>query len=237
MKLYPIRTSIFSPGNDLAGFVIRSLKKRKLQNGDVLAITSKIVSLAENQIVKKSAAPDKGKLIKREADIYIGAGAHNCHLTLKHGLLIPSAGIDESNSSGDFYILYPRDPFASAKKLWQQLRHHYGLKQLGVVLTDSRSTPLRRGVTGVSLAHFGFAGVESLVGQPDLFGREMKAAHINHADAIAGMAVYAMGETNESRPLALLRDLKLQFSDKTKRNEVCIKPEDDLYLPLLRSFR
>ncbi|MGE0634288.1 MAG: coenzyme F420-0:L-glutamate ligase [Pseudobdellovibrionaceae bacterium] len=234
MKINPIRTSVFRTGDSLSEFVIKQLGKKKLKEKDVLAITSKIVSLSENELVPKSKYPNKVDIVKKEADVYLGAGAFNCHLTIKHGILIPSAGIDESNADGDYYILYPKDPFASAKKLWQDLKKHYKIKKLGIILTDSHTTPLRRGVTGISLAHWGFEGVESLIGEKDIFGREMKFTHINHADAIASAAVYLMGETAERKPLCVISDLNIKFSNKDTSQDCRIEPEEDIYLPILR---
>ncbi len=233
MQVKGIPTEIFEVGQSLAPFVIKSMGRRGLKDGEVLAVTSKIVSLSEKNLVKKSDVLVKADLIRREADIYIGHGAYDCHLTIKHGLLIPSAGIDESNSPNEDYILYPVDPFESARNLWKKLKSHYKIRKLGVVITDSHTTPLRRGVTGISLAHFGFSGVESLVGKKDIFGRKLKFTYINHADALAGMAVYCMGESAEKRPLALIQGANLKFNSKETRHQCAIPPHEDLYLPLL----
>jgi F420-0:gamma-glutamyl ligase len=233
MKLIAIKTNIFNLGEDLFTFVIKNLGQKKLKEGDVLAVTSKIVSLNEKNIIYKSDVIDKESLVKKEADVYFGKGAYDCHLTIKHGIMIPSAGIDESNANGEYYILYPHKPYESAKKLWTKLKKHFGLKKLGIILTDSHTTPLRRGVTGISLAHCGFHGIESLVGSKDIFGRSMKYTYLNHADALAVMAVYEMGETCEQKPIAILRDFKLNFTNKNTQSECLIALEEDIYLPIL----
>lgn len=233
MKTIPLRTSVFRIGDDLTEFILKNLKKRTLKEGDVLAITSKIVSLAENRVVSKKDYPDKATLIRKEADVYIGPAAYDCHLTIKHGILIPSAGIDESNSEGDLYILFPEDPYTSAQKLWKVLRKHFGIKKLGILMTDSHTTPLRRGVTGISLAHFGFRGTKSLVHRPDIFGRQLKYTYVNHADALAASAVYLMGEADEQTPMALIRGLDLEFTSRDTRNDCQIPLKEDIYMPLL----
>ncbi|RYG66695.1 cation:proton antiporter, partial [bacterium] len=74
------------------------------------------------------------------------------------------------------------------------LRKEFSLKNLGVVLTDSHSSPLRLGVTGLSLAHWGIRGTQSLVGAPDIFGKELKFTSVNVVDSLATMAVFTMGE-------------------------------------------
>lgn len=234
MNVLPIPTSVFHFQDSLTDFIVDHLQDRKLQNGDVLAITSKIVSLAEGRLIEKSKIPEKEALIREEADVYIGKGAYECHLTIKHGLLIPSAGVDESNSESDSYILFPKDPFASAEEIYFQLKERLGLERFGILITDSHTTPLRRGVTGIALAHFGFKGVKSLIQQKDIFGRPLQFTYINHADALATMAVYLMGEANEQIPMVILRGRSdLEFSTADTRSDCLIPAQDDLYLPLL----
>jgi F420-0:gamma-glutamyl ligase len=233
MKVVSVRTKVFNVGENLFQFVVQNLGSRKLLDGDVLAITSKIVSLSEANIIGKDQVRNKEELVKKEADVYFGKGAYECHLTVKHGIMIPSAGIDESNADGDYYILYPKDPYLSARKLWAKLKKHYRIKKLGIILTDSHTTPLRRGVSGISLAHCGFHGVESLVGSKDIFGREMKYTYLNHADVLAVIAVYQMGETNQRKPMAILRNFKLKFTEKNTRSECLIDVKEDIYLPIL----
>jgi len=229
-----LRTGIFHVGDDLLKFLKENLKDTNLE-GKVLAITSKIVSLAEKRIVNKSDI-SKLDLVKREADIYIGPGGFGTELTVKHGLLIPSSGIDESNAEENFYILYPEDPYKSAHKIWNFLKNEFKIKNCAVVLTDSHTTPLRRGVTGVSLAHWGFKATRSLIGKADLFGRELKFTHVDLVDAIATMAVLIMGEADDCVPLAVVSGVKLEYSEISTGEEVKIEPELDLYHPLLKEF-
>lgn len=230
----PIHTSIYRSGESLLDFLVQALQGIELE-GQVLAITSKIVSLAENRTVAKSAISKKD-LIKKEADIYLTPGQYDIELTITQGLLIPSAGIDESNSADQSYILYPEDPFASAHLIWQGLRRAFSLKNFGVILTDSHSMPLRRGVTGIALAYWGFHGVESLVDTPDLFGNKLKFTHLDIVDTLAAMAVLVMGEANEACPLAVVSGAKVKFSEATDPSELILPPDKDLYYPLLRKF-
>ena len=238
MQSIAVRTPVFRVGQDLLEFLTEGLRSFEPREGDVIAITSKIVSLAEGRIVAKSEVPEKVELIKREADVYLGKGAYECHLTVKHNILIPSAGIDESNSKDDAYILFPLDPFKSAKEIHSGLTKNFGLKNLGVIVTDSHTTPLRRGVTGIALSHFGFKGVKSLIGQNDIYGRPLQFTYVNHADALAVMAVYEMGEANEQVPVAILRGRSdLVFSTEDTLNDCRIPLEDDLYLPILQKVK
>jgi len=201
----------------------------------VLAITSKVISLSEGQVVPKTAI-EKTALVKQESDQYLGEVGYGCHLTVKHGLFIPSAGIDESNAEGDYYILFPKDPYLTAHTIRDSLAREWGLINFGVIITDSHTSPLRAGVTGITLAHSGFKGIENKVGTPDLFGRPLKMTRINAADALSTTAVYCMGESNECTPLAILRSTGIVFEreHKERKTECAIPPEEDLYFPLYR---
>ena len=235
LQAQPLKTEIYRLGDDFSAFLFKHLKGASLEER-VLAVTSKIVSLAEGRFVSKSAVKSKQDLIQKEADRYLGETGYGCHLTVKESLLIPSAGVDSSNAEGEFYIMYPKQPFESAKAIHSKLKRKFHLKKFGVLLTDSRTLPLRRGVTGAALAYFGFKGVQSRVGAPDLFGRELKITQINVADALAAAAVFSMGEGAESRPLALLR-ASVVFEEKSDFNkELHIPFEEDLYKPLLEKF-
>jgi F420-0:gamma-glutamyl ligase len=231
-----IRTDIFQLGENLADFIIRSVPRSSLSEGCILAVTSKIVSLAEEAIVPKSDI-SKLDLVERESDRVICINEHyGTALSIKQGLLIPSAGIDESNAkNGEYYILYPKDPFASAQRLHAKLTQHYGLKNLGIILTDSHTQPLRRGVTGISLAHWGFKATRNLVGTEDLFGQKLKMTYVNVVDSLAVAAVFMMGEASERCPLAVLETDGIEFTESACAEEIAIPLYEDLYGPLLKT--
>lgn len=226
-----LRTELFEPGGDLLKFILASVPRAEVGERMILAVTSKIVSLAEKRLVPRESI-DKTALVKREADVFLGEAGYGCMLTVKEGLFIPSAGIDESNSAGGDFILYPARPFEAARSLWEGLRKEWGLRELGVMLTDSRTFPLRWGVTGVCLSYWGFRAVKSMIGTEDLFGRQLQMTKINRADALAAAVVLVMGEGSERRPLALLRGMECEFTEATDPSELRIEPKDDLYWPL-----
>jgi F420-0:gamma-glutamyl ligase len=236
MNVKPIRTRVFHPGEDLSAFIVSSVPRETVREEMIVAVTSKIVSLAENCVVARSEVTDKKSLVRAESDQFLGEIGHGCFLTVKHGLMIPSAGIDESNSESGGYILFPRDPFASAQKLWSALKTAWGVKALGVLLTDSHTSPLRRGVTGIGLSYWGFEGIRNLVGSPDLFGRELKMTRMNLTDGLAAAAVLMMGEGNERMPVAVITGAPVRFVDHTDKSELQIPLEEDLYYPLFRTL-
>lgn len=235
LSVRAIQTRLFKRGESLTEFVVQHTPNSWIREGIIIAVTSKIVSLAEERLVAKSSIAKKD-LIEKEADHNFGEIGYGCYLTIKHGLFIASAGIDESNSENEEYILYPEDPFWSAKKLGLELRERWKIKNLGIIMTDSHTTPLRRGVTGISLAHWGFHAVRNMIGKEDLFGRKLQMTTINVADGLAAAATLMMGEANECRPLALLECGDIEFSERDDGLDVRIPAKDDLYLPFFKDI-
>jgi dihydrofolate synthase / folylpolyglutamate synthase len=213
-----------------------------LEEGSIVAVTSKIVSIIEGSIVKMEEA-DKEALVEKEADLYLprGSNKYDVCVSVKNGIFIASGGIDESNGNG-YYILWPRDPQASANAIREHLVEKYNLKNIGVIITDSRLSPLRWGVTGVAIAHSGFAYLNSYVGKPDIFGRPMHVEKVNVPDTLAATAVGIMGEGDEQTPLGVITGATfVQFQDQNPSEEELAKlhiaMEDDIYAGMLTSTK
>ncbi len=212
-----------------------------LEEKDIVVITSKIMSVSERRVVHKNAC-SKQELVQQEADAWIEGdfpNSYNMSLTIKNGVLIPSAGIDESNCP-EGYILYPKDVQTSAKNIWDHLRSFHKIKELGVLITDSHTTPLRRGVTGIALGWCGFEPLYNYIGQKDLFGRPLQVTMSNALDALSAAAVFVMGEGAEATPIGRIQKApKITFVDRspTQEEEALIKIpiEEDIYFPLLSS--
>ena len=230
MTIKAVKTPVFSSGMDLNRFIIKHTRSL-LKENVILAVTSKIVSLAEGRVRSKKNTCKK-QLIQKECDHDLGEGLYGCHLTIAHNLLIPSAGVDESNSKTGGYILYPKNPYHSVKHIRKNLCEKTGLKNLGVMITDSRTFPLRRGVIGAALAYSGFRAVINCVGKKDLFGSVLRVTKINAADALAAAAVLLMGEGAQSCPLAVITRPGVVFTHKDNTSELNIPPQEDLYAPL-----
>jgi len=237
MNIQPVKTPKITSGSHEI-FAVLDAAIPSLPEKSVVVVTSKIVSLCEGRTVKIGEA-DKNNLIKQESEQYIPTEMNplGVTLTITQNLLVPSAGIDESNGNG-YYILWPEDPQKSAVMIRSHLADKFGLTDLGILITDSRTTPLRWGVSGIALSYSGFSGLNDFIGKPDLFGRKMEMTMTNVADGLAAAAVVVMGETNEQTPIAIITDVDFVHFDEKKPTqqelEVWQIPMDiDLYGPLL----
>ncbi len=239
MRVQPIKTHrITAQDHDLFAILDRHLTN--LQEGAIVAITSKIISICQGRMVPVGEA-EKQDLIEREADYWLPpeVNRYGVSLTIVDHVLIPMAGVDESNAAGH-YILWPHDPQRVANEVRAYLSRRFGLSHVGVIVTDSKTTPLRWGVTGVAIAHSGFLAVNDLVGHPDLFGRPLHMTKVDVADALAAAAVLVMGEADEGTPLATIDEVPFvafQARDPTPEELEArwIDMEADLYAPLLQA--
>ena len=228
MIIQAIKTRVFKEGEDLAKFVFNYVPK--LGEGDILVVTSKIVALAQGRTAPDQGEAYKIKLIKQES--VWARRTKYVWLTLKDGLVMASAGIDESNANGKL-ILLPRDSFKAARQLRQALQEHFNIKKLGVLITDSRTMPLRAGVTAVALGYAGFKGIRDYRGRPDIFGRKFKFSRTNVADSLATAAVLVMGEGAERQPLTIIKNSPVEFCERGRRDELKIDFKDDMYRPII----
>ncbi len=226
MIIKPIKTRVFKEGDDLFAFITKYFKK--IPEKSVVVVTSKIAALAEKRTAIANNIQAKEKLIQAESEIAIPT--KYVWLTIKDGMLMASAGIDESNANGKL-ILLPKDSFKTARFLRKKLKQKYGVKHLGVLITDSRTMPLRAGVIGVALGYAGFNGIKDYRGAPDIFGRKFKFSRTNVADSLATATVFVMGEGNEQQPLALIEKTSVKFCDKVYQKELNIDIRDDMYQP------
>jgi putative folate metabolism gamma-glutamate ligase len=207
-----------------------------LNEQEILVITSKIVSLTEGQVIAKKDVFSKRHLIQEQADAYLPL--HPFSLTIKNNLLIPAAGIDESNAD-DCYILYPQNVQKSTQEIWDYLRKRDQKKEIGVLITDSRTLPLRTGVTGVSLGWCGFKSLHNYIGTPDCLGKPLAITQTNVPDALAASAVFCMGEGNEQTPFAIISQApKVTFTQEYPSSEELktfyVPFSKDIYSPLFQ---
>jgi len=229
---YRLRTLI--PSQDSLTSAIQE-SALDLKDGDIVAISSKVVSIGEGRCLRIDSA-DKEELVIAEADWYLKPVVSRWRrmFTIARGALIGSSGIDESNAD-EHYVLFPEDPFNSARELRTWLMEKYDIKTLAVIITDSTSVPLRRGAVGFALAWDGIDPLRDYRGTKDLFGRTIEIEMANLIDSLAAAAVFEMGEGSEQTPVAVIRNVKnVRFENRPeKADQLIVTPEDDLFAPLL----
>jgi F420-0:gamma-glutamyl ligase len=237
MIVKPIKTSTIRAGAMQLVELLNRYLPDDIPDRSVIAITSKVISLCENRVVPVISIA-KDQLIKQESDLYIPkSGKYGFTFTVTNNTLIPSAGIDESNGDGN-YVLWPSDPQATANSVRDYLTTRFPGRQIGVIVTDSTSTPMRRGTSGICIAHSGFNAFNDYVGKPDLFNRIYRTSKANVSGGLAAAAVVTMGEGTESAPLCLISDIDfVQFQDRppnsTELEELRISIDDDVFAPFL----
>lgn len=229
------KTKKVARGDNLLAILDASLPD--IQDGDIIAVTSKIVSICQGRIVPDSE--DKQKLILKESDHYLPDTDPDITLTIKNNILIPNAGIDQSNGNG-YFILWPQDIHKACAEIWMHCKNTYTVRTLGVMITDSHTTPLRWGTSGIGLSWCGFDALKNYIGTPDIFGRNLRVTKANILDGLAAAAVTVMGEGNEQTPLAVIRDVPfVQFQKKPPTDkeigDLRISLQDDIYEPILTS--
>lgn len=229
MIVRAIQTDVLSSGQSLKVFIRRWVPT--LRERSVLVVASKIVALSQGRVC--SQADDKDALVHQEAERVIPV-APGLALTYKDGHWCPNAGIDASNAFGK-YILWPEDSMAVASEIQSWIRDAYAVKEVGVIIADSRVFPGRQGVTAMALGYAGFRGLRDYRGQMDLAGRALEYTTVNVADALATAASLLMGEGNECRPLAIIEEASAEFLEKPVDEEMAIDREEDLFGALWRS--
>lgn len=236
MKVSTIKTRKIVVGDDLYEILDQYLPR--LHEKDVVVIASKIIAICQGNVIKNTGQ-NKYDLIKNEADYYLpeDQAMFGVHLSIKDNIF--GSGIDESNGNG-YFILWPKNLQKTTEEIWEYLRKKNKIKHLGIVVTDGRIMPLRKGVIGIGLSWCGFVPLRDYVGKPDLFKRNLHVTKANLVDGIAAGATLNTGEGNESTPLAIVSQISnIEFVEripnKAEKNEMNIKPEEDVFAKLITS--
>src|SRR5207247_2045063 len=197
------------PGDDLAGLIAAGLRAEKiaLQDGDVVAVTQKVVSKAEGRIVPERPEGKEGWVAKETRRVV----ARRDELVVaetKHGFVCANAGVDASNVAEGFLTLLPEDPDGSAERIRSTLAAETGA-DIGVVITDTFGRPWRTGVLNVAIGCAGFPALVDLRGTKDTAGRELEATIVALADEVAAASGLAMGKA-EGTPVAVVRGVRAE---------------------------
>jgi coenzyme F420-0:L-glutamate ligase/coenzyme F420-1:gamma-L-glutamate ligase len=200
------------PGDDLATLVgdllaAGAASGDPLAEGDVVVVTSKIVSKAEGRVV---AAADREQAITDETVRVVATRERPGGLPPlrivenRLGLVMAAAGVDASNTPEGTVLLLPVDPDASARALRTAWRERFGLDRLGVVVTDTAGRPWRDGVTDIAIGAAGIAVVDDLRGGVDTHGRPISVTVTAVADEVAAASELVRGKAT-GRAVAVVR--------------------------------
>jgi len=244
--VYPLESILVKPGDSLLRVFSKTLARNRvrLRSKDIVAVSSKIVGISEKRIrdihrIKTtreaiglarrfSLTLPFAQAVLDESDMVIG-GVRGALLTIKDGYAVANAGIDRKNAPLNSLVLWPHDPDLSAKTLRDQIRKEFG-KQVGVVIVDSRVTPLRLGTTGLAIGAAGFRAVEDIRGNVDLHGREVRITFRAVADALAATAQLVMGESSERKPFAIIREAPVSMESDSGVREAKLAWNRCLYM-------
>ena len=195
-------------GDDLAALVAPALAP--LADGDIVVVTSKIVSKSEGRVVSGA----REDALAGETDRVVARKGPTRIVRTHHGLVLAAAGIDASNVEQGSVVLLPLDPDASARGLRTRLLELTGAN-VGVVVTDTAGRAWREGQTDIAIGAAGLLVAEDFAGRVDGHGNELAVTAPAVADEIAGMAELAQGKL-AGRPVAVVRgrpDLVLPAGD------------------------
>ncbi|MFF8554270.1 coenzyme F420-0:L-glutamate ligase [Streptomyces sp. NPDC015501] len=187
-------------GDDLAGLIAAA--EPGLVDGDVLIVTSKIVSKAEGRIVR---AADREAAIDAETVRVVARRGTLRIVENRQGLVMAAAGVDASNTPAGTVLLLPEDPDASARAVRDGLRDALGV-DVGVVVTDTFGRPWRAGLTDVAIGAAGVRVLDDLRGGTDAHGNPLSATVVATADELAAAGDLVKGKA-EGLPVAVVRGL------------------------------
>lgn len=188
------------PGDDLAKLIATA--EPALADGDVLLVTSKIVSKAEGRVVE---AADREAAIDAETVRVVARRGALRIVENRQGLVMAAAGVDASNTPAGTVLLLPEDPDASARAICDGLRAALGV-DVGVVVTDTFGRPWRSGLTDVAIGAAGVRVLDDLRGGTDAHGNPLSATIVATADELAAAGDLVKGKA-AGRPVAVVRGL------------------------------
>ena len=236
---------LIKPGNDLGALLIEALDRAGLkpEERDILVVAQKIVSKAEgryidlNQVTASERALELARAVDKDPRLVEAILSESAEVVAhktgvlvaahKLGFVMANAGIDRSNlepeGEGEWALLLPQDPDASAAALKTQLEARYGV-ELGVIVSDSNGRAWRNGVIGIALGAAGLPALRDMVGRRDLFGRTLEVTETGFADEIAAAASLLMGQADEGLPVVLVRGLSWREPPTDAR--ALLRPKD-----------
>jgi coenzyme F420-0:L-glutamate ligase/coenzyme F420-1:gamma-L-glutamate ligase len=208
------------PGTDLAALIYAA--SPGLAEGDILVVTSKVVSKAEGRVVAMS----RDEAIEAETVRVVARRGRTAIVQTRHGFVLAAAGVDESNTAPGTVVLLPADPDSSARQLRKAIRDLAGVR-IGVIVTDTMGRPWRNGQTDMAIGAAGVLPVLDHRGSPDTFGNILEVTVGAVADEIAAAGDLVKGKAL-GVPVALVRGLgDLVTDDDGPGARVLVRPADE----------
>ncbi len=253
MHLFSVKLPIIGKKDPLLEIIIKTIKESNmiLKEGDILVISEKIVAISQGRIVnlsKLDKISEKAKdlankydmderyveLILREAKMILG-GMKHVILTKVNDFLIANSGIDQSNAGKGNVVLLPKNLKRTVLDYYKKLKKSFNINKFGIIITDSRVQPLRKGTIGIAITTAGFEPIEDLRGQPDLFNRPLEITMRAIADDLASAAQFLLNEGNQQTPIVIIRGANVKFTENPQ-----MKPEMDprecLYMNIFSKY-
>jgi coenzyme F420-0:L-glutamate ligase/coenzyme F420-1:gamma-L-glutamate ligase len=223
------------PGADLSRVIAAALtplapQGPRLQDGDVLVVTQKVVSKAEGRLVELDHADPGAKtaLVERESVRILRRRGDLIVSETHHGFVCANAGVDLSNMADGTAALLPVDPDRSARRMREALLHRFGV-DVGVIISDTFGRTWRQGVTDVAIGVAGVAALVDLRGTADANGRVLLATEVCVGDELAGAAELGMGKARRV-PAAVVRGVDPAWlRPSSVAAEVVRAPAEDLF--------
>jgi coenzyme F420-0:L-glutamate ligase/coenzyme F420-1:gamma-L-glutamate ligase len=228
--------SIFAPdgigevvaGTDLAAAILTAAADDPcgpLRDGDIVVVTSKIISKAEGRF---EPASQRAELITSESRRTVACRGETRIVRTHGGLTVAAAGVDTSNVSAESILLLPRDPDASAAALREQLVAATGLR-LGLIISDTAGRPWRMGQTDHAIGVSGVQALRNYVGTKDAYDNELQVTVMAVADELAAAADLVKGKLR-ARPVAVVRGLGLLIAEAdSSARELLRDPAKDMF--------
>jgi coenzyme F420-0:L-glutamate ligase/coenzyme F420-1:gamma-L-glutamate ligase len=185
-------------GADLAVLVA---EHANLLDGDVVVVTSKVVSKAEGRVVRVA----KEEAVAAETDRVVARRGATSIVRTRHGFVMAAAGVDASNTGPGTLVLLPEDPDGSARRLRAELRRVTGAT-VAVVVTDTSGRAWRNGQTDIAVGAAGLVVLDDHAGRVDGYGNELAVTAPALADEVAAAADLAKGKLGGT-PVAVVRGL------------------------------
>jgi len=253
MELFSLKLPLIKENDDLLRIIIGNIREKgeSLKDGDIIVIAEKVVATSQGRVVNLSEVTnisEKAKklaneydmdagfveLIIRESSMILGGLTHVI-LAKVNDFLIANAGIDQSNAGQGKVVLLPKDLNKVVWEYWRELRKEFGILNLGVIISDSRVQPLRKGTIGIAIATAGFEPVEDLIGQPDLFNRPMEITMRAIADDLTSAAQFLLSEADQQTPVVIIRESNVEFTENPITTPE-MAPEKCLYMNIFSKY-